>query len=103
MRDSGSSTVARIGLRSIGEVLVSEALARELGSNAGDALLLRVQKPSDIHIESLYSKKEDLGRTLRLTMREALSSAALGEFSVQAQQGETRAVFVPLNAASEGG
>jgi ABC-type lipoprotein release transport system permease subunit len=78
------------------EILVSEALARELGSSAGDALLLRVQKPSDIHIESLYSKKEDLGRTLRLTMREALSSDALGDFSIQPQQGETRAVFVPL-------
>lgn len=78
------------------EILVSEALARELGGNAGDALLLRVEKPSEIPVESLHSKKEDLGRTLRLTMREALSSDALGEFSVQAQQSETRAVFVPL-------
>ena len=59
-------------------------------------MLLRVQKPSEIPVESLHSKKEDLGRTLRLTMREALSSDALGEFSVQPQQGETRAVFVPL-------
>ena len=78
------------------EILVSEGLARELGSSAGDALLLRVQKPSEIPVESLHSKKEDLGRTLRLTMREALSSDALGEFSVQPQQSETRAVFVPL-------
>ncbi len=78
------------------EILVSEALARELGSSAGDALLLRVQKPSEIPVESLHSKKEDLGRTLRLTMREALPSDALGEFSLQPQQSETRAVFVPL-------
>ncbi|MCM3902777.1 MAG: ABC transporter permease [Pyrinomonadaceae bacterium] len=78
------------------EILVSEGLARELGSTAGDALLLRVQKPSEIPVESLHSKKEDLGRTLRLAMREALSSEALGEFSLQPQQAETRAVFVPL-------
>jgi ABC-type antimicrobial peptide transport system permease subunit len=78
------------------EILVSEGLARELGSSAGDALLLRVQKPSEIPVESLHSKKEDLGRTLRLTMRETLSSGALGEFSIQPQQSETRAVFVPL-------
>jgi putative ABC transport system permease protein len=78
------------------EILVSDALARELGSTAGDALLLRVQKPSEIPIESLHSKKEDLGRTLRLTVREALSSSDLSEFSVQPQQSETRAAFVPL-------
>lgn len=79
------------------EVLVSDGLARELGSSAGDALLLRVQKPSEIPVESLHSKKEDLGRTLRLTMREALPSEALGEFSVQPQQSATRAVFVSLS------
>ncbi|MDQ3665583.1 MAG: FtsX-like permease family protein [Acidobacteriota bacterium] len=78
------------------EILVSDGLARELSSGAGDALLLRVQKPSEVPVESLHSKKEDLGRTLRLTMRESLSSAALGEFSVQPQQRATRAVFVPL-------
>ncbi|MCM3872501.1 MAG: FtsX-like permease family protein [Pyrinomonadaceae bacterium] len=78
------------------EILVSEPLARELGSSAGDALLLHIEKPSAIPVESLHSKKEDLGRTLRLTMREALAPDALGEFSVQAQQAETRAVFVPL-------
>ncbi|MBA3514942.1 MAG: ABC transporter permease, partial [Pyrinomonadaceae bacterium] len=80
------------------EILVSDGLARELGSTAGDALLLRVQKPSEIPVESLHSKKEDLGSTLRLTMRESLSSAALGEFSVQPRQGATRAVFVPLKS-----
>lgn len=78
------------------EVLVSAGLTRELGSSAGDVLLLRLQKPSEIPVESLHSKKEDLGRTLRLTMREALSSDELGEFSLQPQQSETRAVFVPL-------
>jgi putative ABC transport system permease protein len=78
------------------EILISEALARELGGTGGDVLLLRVQKPSEVPVESLHSKKDDLGRSLRLTMREALSSDALGEFSVQPQQSATRAVFVPL-------
>jgi putative ABC transport system permease protein len=78
------------------EILVSEALARELGSVPGNALLLRVQKPSEIPIESLHSRKEDLGSTLRLTVREILASDALGEFSLQPQQSAVRAVFVPL-------
>ncbi len=79
------------------EILVGEPLARELGAQRGDSIVLRVQKPSEIPIESLHSKKEDLGRTLRLTMKESLSPDQLGEFSLQAQQGATRSVFVPLN------
>src|SRR2546425_2071281 len=78
------------------EILVSEALARELGTVPGNALLLRVQKPSEIPIESLHSRKEDLGSTLRLTVRETLAGNALGEFSLQPQQSAVRAVFVPL-------
>ena len=76
---------------------MSESLARELGSGAGDSLLLRIEKPSAIPIESLHSRKEDLGSTLRLTVRQTLSGDALGEFSVQPQQGSVRAVFVPLD------
>ena len=79
------------------QVLLSESLARELGTGAGDSLLLRVEKPSEIPIESLHSRKEDLGSTLRLTVREILSADALGEFSVQPQQSAVRAVFVPLD------
>lgn len=78
------------------EILVSDSLATELGSHPGDSLLLRLQTPNEIPVESLYSRKEELGRTLRLNMRDALSREALGEFSVQPQQGATRAVFVSL-------
>ncbi|MEO8436287.1 MAG: FtsX-like permease family protein [Pyrinomonadaceae bacterium] len=79
------------------DVLVSESLARELSTHAGDSLTLRVEKPSDIPAESLHSKKEDLGSTLSLKVRETLAADALGEFSVQPQQTGVRAVFVPLN------
>src|SRR6185295_471913 len=49
------------------EILISQSLAQELGTKAGEPILLRVQKPSDIPVESLHSRKEDLGSTLRLT------------------------------------
>ena len=77
-------------------VYISQTLATELGANAGDPLLLRLEKPSDIPLESLHSKKDDLGKTLRLNLAEILDSAALGEFSIQPQQSGVRAVFVPL-------
>lgn len=78
------------------EILMSAALAQELGSLANDSILLRIEKPSAIPEGSLHGRKEDLGRTIRLTMREALPTNALGEFSIRPQQGTVRAVFVSL-------
>jgi ABC-type lipoprotein release transport system permease subunit len=78
------------------EVALSAGLAAELGAQAGGELLLRIEKPSAIPVESLHGRKEDVGRTVRLTIREVLSAAELGEFSLRPQQGAVRAVFVPL-------
>ena len=78
------------------DVLISWALERELGAKQGDTLILRIEKPSAIPAESLHGRKDDLGRTVRLTMREALPEASLGEFSLRPQQGAVRAVFVEL-------
>lgn len=79
------------------EVALSAGLAAELGTKPGGEVLLRIEKPSAIPVESLHGRKEDVGRTVRLTVREVLASAAdLGEFSLRPQQGAVRAVFVPL-------
>ena len=78
------------------EVLISPDLARELGSEPEDSILLRVEKPSAIPAESLHGRKEELGRTIRLTIRETLDPSALGEFSIRPGQGGVRAVFVSL-------
>lgn len=79
------------------EALVSPGLASELGARVGGELLLRIEKPSAIPVESLHGRKEDVGRTVRLTVREVLTVADLGEFSLRPQQGAVRAVFVPLS------
>lgn len=78
------------------EALLSASLAAELGAAPGDTLLVRVQRPSAVPVESLHSHKDDLGRTLRLNMRESLAAEDMGEFSVRPQQGAVRAVFVSL-------
>jgi len=77
--------------------LLSEALAHELGANGGDSVLLRLEKPSDIPIESLHGRKEDPGRTIRLNTGGVLNGESLGEFSLQPQQTTVRAVFVALS------
>ena len=78
-------------------VLLSESLASELGSSAGDSLLLRIEKPSDIPVESLHGRKDDPGRTIRLNINGTLNGDSLGEFSLQPQHGTVRAVFMPLS------
>src|SRR4029434_5784301 len=72
--------------------LLSAALAEELGSKAGDTILLRVAKTSAIPLESLHGRTENTGHTLRLTM----SGVAKRDCSLRPQQGDVRAVYVPL-------
>ena len=75
------------------EVGLSAALAHELGAKAGDSILLRVTKPSAIPLDSLQGRKENVGQTIRLTMRDL----AAREFSLRPQQGDLRAVYVPIS------
>ncbi len=77
-------------------MVVSPALASEVGAKEGDVLLTRLQKPSEVPIESLFGRKEDVGRTVRLTLAGVLPRDRLGEFSVKPQQADVRAVFAPL-------
>jgi ABC-type lipoprotein release transport system permease subunit len=86
--------VGRVGQGSAGNAaLVNEGLAREIGAQVGRAVLVRVQRPSDIPLESLHAKKDDAGRTLRL----AVGGIVQSEFALEAQQGSVSAVFVPLS------
>src|SRR5689334_19905540 len=90
--------ISNIAAPQNGEALVSESLANELGSGTGESLLLRLEKPSDIPVESLHGRKEDPGKTIRLKVARVLRAAdPLGEFSLQPQQDAVRAVFVSLS------
>jgi putative ABC transport system permease protein len=73
------------------EAQMTAALARDLGAQPGDSILLRVEKPSAIPRESLQGRKEDSGRTLRLT-----ASADAPEFALQPSQGDVSAIYVSL-------
>ena len=77
-------------------VAVSTALAAELGAQKDDVLLVRLQRPSEIPVESLFGQKEEIGRTLRLTLSDVLARDRMGEFALRPSQSELRAVFAPL-------
>jgi hypothetical protein len=84
------------GLEAPEGVQVSPALARELAAQPGDVLLARLQRPSQIPLESLFGRRDEVGRTIRLTLGGTLGRDRLGEFVLQPQQAEVRSVFVPL-------
>lgn len=83
------------------EALISPALARELGAQKGSTILVRVQRPSAIPLESINGRKENPGRTLRAIVRAVVPPGTLGEFSLQPQQGDVRAVFLPLRQVQQ--
>ncbi len=78
------------------DVLLSPDLAAELAPEAEGALIVRVARPTDVPIDSLQGRKDDVGRSMRLTYRGTLASTAMGEFSLSPTQGPVRAAFVSL-------
>jgi putative ABC transport system permease protein len=86
----------QITLPGASDALLSEGLAGEIAASPGQSVLLRIESASPIPTESLHGRKEDVGRTIRLTVRGVLSAENLGEFSLSPQQGSVRAIFVPL-------
>ncbi|MFB3902334.1 MAG: FtsX-like permease family protein [Acidobacteriota bacterium] len=79
-----------------GQALVGAPLAEKLGAKRGDTLLLSVETQHGIPRESLYGRRENVGRTIRLECSEILPSAELGEFALRPNQGSVYSVFVPL-------
>jgi ABC-type antimicrobial peptide transport system permease subunit len=73
------------------EARLTPALARELDIQPGDTVLLRIEKPSAIPRESIQGRKEDSGRTLRLT-----AAAGAPEFALQPTQADVSAIYVSL-------
>jgi len=78
------------------DALISAALAAEIGADAGASVLVRLERPSAIPIESLHGRKDQGGRTIRTTVRAVVAAAEMGDFSLRPQQGAVRAIFLPL-------
>ena len=75
---------------------VSQALASQLHVSVSGTLIVRLQRVTDVPIESLHGRKEDVGRSLRVTIASVLTRDTLGDFSLTPSQSEVRAVFLPL-------
>jgi len=75
---------------------VGSGLAESLAIREGDDLLLRIETRGDAPRESMFGRREDAGRTVRLVAGKILPADQLGEFALQPSQGTVKALFVPL-------
>lgn len=66
--------------------LINEALARQLKANAGDSLLLRIQRPSQLSQDAPLAKAEDTTFALRVNVEKVLSDDEFGRFGLAASQ-----------------
>jgi hypothetical protein len=87
------------GLEPADGVLLSPALANELGAAPGDSLIAQLQRPSEIPLESLFGRRNEVERRMRLPVAGVLPRERLGEFVLQPQQAEVRSMFIPLRRA----
>ncbi len=78
------------------DALLSEALAAELGAETDEAVLVRFDAASEIPGSSLFGRRDEAARALRVTVTGVLSPGDLGEFLLRPRAGRVRAVFVPL-------
>jgi ABC-type lipoprotein release transport system permease subunit len=80
------------------EVVLNAALAEELGMNANDKVILRLQKVSAIPRETLLGRRDvgDVVDELRLVVRTVIPDEGLGRFNLHPSPAVPRNVFVPL-------
>lgn len=78
------------------EAWMSPGLAAELGVSTGDAIILRVAKPTDLPLSTLQGRRDEVSERVRLTVARVLDRASLGEFSLLPAQGPSLSLFVPL-------
>lgn len=83
------------GLRDRATVLGSP-LAAQLAVKPGDVVLLRIGSRQDVPGETLFGRREDATRTIRLTTAAVARPAQLGEFDLRPGQATSFSMFVSL-------
>jgi putative ABC transport system permease protein len=76
--------------------LLSPALARELAVSGGEGIVVLLASADEIPGSTLFGRRDDPGRRLRLAVAGVLDAAHHGELTLQPTAQEVRAVFVPL-------
>lgn len=84
-----------------GEAFINRRLAAQLAINAGDAIVIRVNKPSSLSRDLTLATTDDAVLALRVTISQVIDDEHFGRFSLAANQVPPFNVFVPLDWLGE--
>ncbi len=90
---SATQTPADLGR----DLLINEPLARELGIQPGQDLLLRVARVIEVSPETLLGRRDDRVLTRRVTVRAVIPAEGLARLGLDHTQAEPRNAFVALS------
>ena len=78
------------------EIVLNQRLARQLGVNVDDTIILRVEQPSLISRDAPLSGRSDVSVALRARVKAVAGDGDFGRFGLQANQVPPLSAFVPL-------
>ncbi|MBI4583107.1 MAG: FtsX-like permease family protein [Planctomycetes bacterium] len=79
-----------------GFTAINAALARELGAQAGDSILLSFQKRAAAPLETFAGSRAEAGRVLRVTVERVIPDRGPGLFSLEPGQAAPRLAYLDL-------
>ncbi|UCD28505.1 MAG: ABC transporter permease [Planctomycetota bacterium] len=77
-------------------IVLNQPLARELGVEPGDDVLVRLEKKSEVPTETLLGRREGTILSLRLTVHKIIDAKGLGGFSLNPTQYHPFNAYIPL-------
>jgi len=80
-----------------GEVVLTDSLASEIDAAAGDDVILRVNKPQDVSLETLLGRRDDATAGLRLRVARIVSSLGIGGYSANPGERAAMNAFVAID------
>ncbi len=81
--------------------LINETLARQLAVQEGDALVLRVRKPTALGLDSAISPRNEDTVALRLKVGPILTADTLGDFALATQPAPPANLFLALDLLAD--
>lgn len=77
-------------------VVLNRALAKQLNASEGDALILRVEKPSYLPRDAVIASTDSIQIAMRVRVVAIIDAADFGNFNLEANQLAPMNAFVPL-------
>lgn len=84
-----------------GEVVLTDRLASEIDAAVGDDVILRVNKPGDVSLETLLGRRDDATAGLRLRVARIVSSLGVGGYSANPGERAAKNAFVSIHALQQ--